>query len=190
MRTTLRFNNDSTYDVNEQAATAFGGYATPSGWSFRIAVGALVDGDVDGNEMPGAHDLKPGFVGAFAVARQITLGAEDEWFITPSAAISVLAASTHEAGAATDPSFVAGDIRLGAVAGRTFATIWKPYLLARAFGGPVSWTVAGESVTGTDTHHYQLGAGLTVATEFGLTVVVDVAALGEQAVSLAAGFRL
>jgi hypothetical protein len=189
MRTHVRFDNDTTYELEEQAATAFAGYSLPSGWSFRASFGALVDGSLERDDMPGTHDINPGFVAAIGVARQWTLG-DGQWFITGSAGLSVAAASTHETGAADDPSFVAGDARIGAIAGRTFATIWNPYVLARGFGGPVWWSVAGMDTTGSDTRHFQLGAGLSVATSFGLTIVVDISALGEQAASLGASWRL
>ncbi|HEY5927165.1 MAG TPA: hypothetical protein VIV11_36005 [Kofleriaceae bacterium] len=189
MRTRLKFDNDATFDLDEQAANAFGAYATASGWSFRAAIGALIDGTLEGNEMPGTHDLGPGVMGAVSVAKQWTLG-DGQWFVAGSATLSAVRASTHETGAADDPSLTAGDLRIGAMAGRAFATIWKPYIMGRAFGGPVAWTIAGESVVGSDTHHYQLGAGLSVATAFGLTLVVDVSALGEQSASLGFGWRL
>jgi hypothetical protein len=65
----------------------------------------------------------------------------------------------------------------------------SPYLLARAFGGPVFWELDAMAVGGTDTHHFQLGAGVSVTTG-SLSVLVDVAALGEQAASLGVALRL
>ena len=188
MRTRLRFDNDTTYALTEQAATAFAGYATASGWSFRASFGALVDGKLEGDAMD-THDIAPGIVGALGVARQWKLG-DGYWFVTGTAGLSVAAASTHRAGESDEPRFVAADARIGAIAGRTFAEMWNPYILARGFGGPVWWTIAGSDATGTDTRHYQLGAGISVVTTFGLTIVVDVAALGEQAASLGASWRL
>ena len=189
MRTHLRFDDDSSFELTEQAATAFAGYTTASGWSVRATVGALLGGGLEREGTPGSHDLRPGLVGGFGVSRQWTLG-DGRWFVTGTAAISVAAASTHEQGASGDHRFIAGDVRAGAIAGRTLATIWNPYVLARAFGGPVWWTVDDMATTGTDTRHFQLGAGLSVATPVGLTVTADVAALGEQAVSLGASWRL
>ena len=189
MRTQLRFDDDATFELTEYAATAFAGYSTPSGWSFRATLGALAGGSLERDGMPGTHDIGAGVVGGVGVARQWTLG-DGRWFVTGSAGLGVAAASTHEAGAADDPRFTAADARVGAIAGRTFATIWSPYLLARAFGGPVWWTVDGSDATGSDTRHFQLGAGVSVATTFGLTIVVDVSALGEQAASLGASWRL
>lgn len=86
-------------------------------------------------------------------------------------------------------SLVAVDFRLGVMAGRTFGAV-SPYVLARGFGGPVSWTLDGMDVSGTDTHHYQVGAGASFATDGGLAVSLDVSALGEQAASLGMSLRL
>ena len=189
MRTRVRFDNDATYQLTEQAATAFAGYSTPTGWSFRAAIGALLDGALEREDMPGAHDIAPGMVGALGLSRHWTLG-DGDWFITGSAGLSVAAATTHEPAATDDPLFLAGDLRIGAIAGRTLGEIWNPYILARAFGGPVSWSIDGTDTVGSDTRHFQLGAGVSVVTSFGLTIVVDVSALGEQGASLGASWRL
>lgn len=186
MRTRLRFDNDATFELTEQASTAFAGYSSAAGTSVRATLGALLDGRLERGEV---HDIGPGFVGGLAVARQWTFG-DRAWFVTGSASISIAATSTREAGAASDSRFVALDARGGAIAGRTFARIWSPYVLARGFGGPVWWTVDGMDTTGTDTRHFQLGAGLSVATSIGLTLVLDVSALGEQAASMGASWRL
>jgi len=187
MRTHVRFDGDATFELTEQAATAFGAYSSSTGWSIRATFGGLLDGALERGGT--THDLRPGFVGAIGSSRQWTLG-DGQWFVTGSFGLSVAVASTHETGAVDDPRFVAGDFRLGWIAGRTFAKIWSPYVLARGFGGPVWWTVDGEDVTGTDTRHFQLGAGSSVATSWGLTIVVDVSALGEQAASVGASWRL
>jgi hypothetical protein len=189
MRTHVRFDGDSTFELSEQAATAFAGYATPTGLSVRATLGAIVDGGLDDGVMLGEHDMRPGVVAGIGIARQWTFG-DGRWFVTGSGSVSVAVASTHEIGATDDPRFVAGDVRVGAIAGRTFARIWSPYVLGRAFGGPVWWTVAGRDVSGTDTRHFQLGGGLSVATTKGLTLVVDVSAIGEQAASFGVSVRL
>jgi len=189
MRTHVKFDTDETFELTEQAATAFAGYSTAGGWSFRGALGALIDGSLEADGTSGTHDLESGVVGALGVARQWKLG-DGYWFITGSAGLSIAAASTHAAGAADDPRFIAGDLRFGAIAGRTLGEMWNPYVLARAFGGPVSWSIGGMDTIGSDTRHFQLGAGLSVVTSIGLTVVVDVSALGEQGASLGASWRL
>lgn len=183
MRTHIRFDSEMTFELTEQAVTAFAGYSSPEGWSVRGSAGAIVDGKLDAGA--GAHDFAPGVVVAVGASRQWTRGS---WFVTGSAGLSVATAATHLA--SESARFVAGDVRGGAIAGRTFAKIVSPYVLARAFGGPVLWAVDGADVTGTDTRHFQLGAGLSAATPIGLTFVVDVSVLGEQAASLGASWRL
>ena len=191
MSTRVRFEGTTTFRLTEQAITAFAGYSTPAGWSFRGSFGALVNGTLDRDSTAATHDLHPGIVGALAVSRHSTFG-DGAWFVTGSFGISILVASTTENGVAAAPveRFIGGDARLGAIAGRTFANVWNPYLLARGFGGPILWSVDGMDASGTDTRHFQLGAGLSVVTSFGLTLVVDISALGEQSASLGASWRL
>jgi hypothetical protein len=66
----------------------------------------------------------------------------------------------------------------------------SPYLLARGFAGPVSWTLDGMDVTGQDKHHYQLGAGASLALPGNTMLQVDVSALGERSLSVAAALAL
>lgn len=80
--------------------------------------------------------------------------------LTGSAAASV-AWTTAPAGGPSS-TLSAFDLRLGVVAGKTIAHVVTPYVLARAFGGPVFWSIAGQSVTGADANHYQVGAGVSV----------------------------
>lgn len=186
MRTRLRFDGDQHVDMTEQAASIFGGYVTPSGWSVRGTVGAVLGGtlEVDGG---GTHDIQPGVVLGIGVARQWTVATK--WFVTGSATVSFSAASTSNSAATEEPRFLAGDVRGGVTAGRRIG-IWQPYVLGRGFGGPVFWSIAGKDVSGTDVHHFQVGAGMSVAIPFGLTIVADVSILGEQAASLGASWRL
>ena len=184
MRTHIVFDNDKTYELTEQAATASAGYSSAAGFSLRGSVGVLLDGSL----AAGTYDFDPGFVIAVGASRQWPLG--DKWFVNGSVGLSATRAQTHVKGLAGDEAFTAGDVRGGVMFGRTLGTIWNPYVLARGFGGPVWWTVDGNAVSGTDTRHFQFGAGLSVATSIGLTINVDVSALGEQAASLGASWRL
>jgi hypothetical protein len=188
MQTRVRFADGDTFALSEQAATAFGGYSTTGGWSLRVSVGVLIDGALEDDAGAGTHDLSAGFVGGLAAARQWKHGGR--LLVTGSSRHGAGGASTHAAGAADDPRLVAGDVRVGLIAGRTFGEIWNPYVLARGFGGPIWWSIDGMDVTGTDTRHFQLGAGLSVVMSIGLTIVVDVSALGERGASLGASWRL
>jgi hypothetical protein len=180
VRTHLEFDDDRRYQLTQVAATLFGGLATPGGWSIRGALGIVLDGELDGAD--GAHDMRTGLAAALGVSRRWTLG-DGQWFITGSATLSAATASTEREDDDSATPYTAADLNIGAIAGRTFRTRWSPYLLARAFGGPVWWTIGDEDVTGTDTRHFQLGAGLSVVLPWKLSAVVDVSALGEQSAS-------
>jgi len=153
----------------------------------RAAIGAIVGGELDGDQM--THDLRPGVVAALGGSRRWTLG-DGQWFVTGSATLSVAVSSTRVDGASSDVRFVAADLNIGAIAGRTFAARWSPYLLARAFGGPVFWSIADEDVTGTDTSHVQIGGGLSVTLPYRFGVSLDVSVLGEQSASLGVSRQL
>jgi hypothetical protein len=183
IRTQINFADDLRFDLEQQAITAFAGYTLASGWSLRLSAGAITGGELESDDGPGRFDLRPGGVVGFAGSRQWQPG-DGRWFVTGTASLSAAVASTRPAGGGEREGFIAIDGRLGAIAGRTFAERWSPYLLARVFGGPVLWTVAGEDVTGGDDKHVQLGAGLSVTLPWRLTAAIDVAAVGEQALSL------
>jgi len=186
--TTLVFTDDQHLDLRQSAVTAIAGYAWPSRVSVRAALGVLAGGSLDGEGR--TFDLGTGVVGSLGVARQ---WARPPWFVTGSAGLGVSRASTRENLAAgmqgARVSLTAIDARGGITAGRTFGPV-SPYLLARAFGGPVFWTWDGRSTTGSDIHHFQLGAGASLAIGARATVLVDLAALGERAASLGLAVNL
>ena len=63
---------------------------------------------------------------------------------------------------------------------------FTPYLVARAFGGPIWWRIDGELVRGTDLYKYQFGGGFSFALPSrALDVFVEGIGLGER--GLAAG---
>ena len=170
----------------QYALTATAGYATPARWSFRLSVGAVLGGELEGGGE--THEISPGFVIAGGVAKQIERG---PWFLTASIGTAVSRTTTVESTAGSQRhSLIGFDIlRIGVQAGRTFGSV-SPYVLARGFGGPVAWTLDGMSVTGTDTSKFQLGAGANVALPGDLAIQLDVSALGERSVSLGASYRL
>lgn len=186
MRSTLRFDGDRDHDISQTAVTASIGLARPSRFSMRAAIGAVLDGALEGEGR--RYDIGPGFVITGSVAKQWVTG---DWFLTASFSMSVSRTTTRETvPGVSRVGLVAVDLARGGItAGRTFGPV-SPYLLARGFGGPVFWEIDGTSVGGTDTHHFQLGAGVSASTASGLSILLDVAALGEQAASLGIALRL
>ena len=146
----------------------------------------MLGGELEGGGQ--THDISPGFVIAGGVAKQLERG---PWFLNASFGTAVSRTTTVENTAgAKRHSLIGFDIlRIGVMAGRTFGPV-SPYVLARGFGGPVSWTLDGMSVTGTDTSKFQLGAGANLALPGDLSMQLDISALGERSISLGASYRL
>jgi len=82
----------------------------------------------------------------------------------------------------------AGDARLAAMIGKSFGPV-VPFLGARAFGGPVSWRLAGQSVMGGDAHHYAVGAGLSVRLPARLELFAEAMPLGERSATAGVSVR-
>jgi hypothetical protein len=180
MRTTLTFPDHGRFELSQFATSATLGHSRPSRWSFRGSIGAILDGGMTSASTDA--DISAGFVVGFGVSKQWPLS--HRMFINGSVDLGASRVTTHQ-GHAPGVALIATDIRVGAIFGRTFGRV-SPFVLARLFGGPVFWqSTAGEAITGTDIYHVQLGAGASVSVGSGLSLMVDVSALGEQAASLA-----
>ena len=79
------------------------------------------------------------------------------------------------------------DLRVGAAVGTTLWKVLVPYVLGRGFGGPVYWRYQGASIVGTDDHHWQVGAGLSLLVARKVDVFVEGVPLGELGVTAGAG---
>jgi hypothetical protein len=88
-----------------------------------------------------------------------------------------------------DHTLTAFDLRLGAMVGTTFGPV-SPYLAARVFAGPVGWTLDGGEQTGSDAHHYTVGAGLVVRAGRRLDLSAEGMALGEVSATAALSLSL
>jgi hypothetical protein len=153
--------------------------------TLQAGMGATFGG---GLETPtGRYNFSPGPTAEIGGSWRVVDGGRP--FVILTSLLSFSAATTHLAGSdAGHAGYEAFDLRLGALAG---VTLWKRlslYALGRVFGGPVFWKYQGASVTGGDTHHYQVGAGVTwlVVRRFGL--FAEGVPLGERA--LAAGLSV
>jgi hypothetical protein len=150
-------------------------------------LGSTVAGSLDASGV--SSSSSPGPLGGLTASfRPLDEGAVAPFVLLSASAAASLAWTTAPGGGAST-TFTAFDVRLGAAAGKTIANVVTPYVLARAFGGPVLWSIAGASVTGTDAYHYQLGAGLVVRAGR-LDVVAEGVPLGERAVVVGVGVAL
>ncbi|HSU42338.1 MAG TPA: hypothetical protein VLJ38_22305 [Polyangiaceae bacterium] len=176
--TALRFGTSLRATQTRAAVFAVLAYLPTRSLALELGVGASFAGSLT---LPdGKYEFFPGPSASLGVASRF-LDAPS-YFALLTTVASFSASHTELAGAAR-ASYTAFDLRLGVEFGLNLIDVLHPYVLARAFGGPVYWTYAGESVTGTDVHHYQVGAGLAAGLPGRLSLFVEGVPLGERAIS-------
>jgi hypothetical protein len=149
--------------------------------TLEAGAGAFLGGNIDDSGVN--RFMSPGFAGALGASWRV-LDAEG---VVP---FVLLTAQTSYVNSMTPGgvSYNALDFRGGAAVGWSISQVLAPYLFGRGFGGPVFWSDMGRSVTGTDDHHFQVGAGASLILARRLDVFVEGVPLGEQAVSAGAGY--
>ncbi len=178
-QTTLRFDGDREVDVEMNTVSLSGAWLINSNWTGRVSVGVILDGDLT-TGTNATYGVEPGGLVAVGLEHLVHVGEG----LTPSVDLSFFLSGswTQTVAPATGEKtdYRAADARLGARAGWNVGDNTFPYVAARVFGGPVSWELDGEDVTGTDIHHYQLALG--AATRVGsFSIWAEWAGLGEQA---------
>jgi hypothetical protein len=135
----------------------------------------IVDGTAEGADVEPGGGVSVGgsYLAAFETPRR------------PFVQVSLsLAGSTTRAGG---ERLTAVDGRVGVMVGKTLLDRLTVFAGARVFGGPVFWTVDGESVWGGDAHHYTLGAGAILRLPGQIDVFGEIMPLGERSFSVGAG---
>lgn len=185
--TNLVFDGSIPVAIERRAVTATLERRLASRWTLQIAAGGILWGSLRvGAER---HDFGPGWAAAVATSYRLRDGSDGWPFVLLSASLAGAGARTRlSAPGAPEVPYYAVDVRLGAVAGKTFYDALTPYAAARVFGGPIFWRIDGASQTGTDRYHYQLGVGLSVALPMGLDAFAELAPLGERSVSCGMGY--
>ena len=171
-------------DVAMSAATvmAQAAYQASPRLVVALGLGAVVDGTIaDG-------DITPGPAGSASLSWLALLETERRPFALVGISLAVSRASAISDDG-EDHSLTAGDARVGAAIGKTFGA-FTPYAAARGFGGPVRWTLGGEEATGSDAHHYTVGAGLTVRPGRRFDLAIEAMPLGEQSATASATLAL
>lgn len=179
--TRLRFSDSLHADQQRYAVSAALAYLPTSKLVLQLSLGAAVAGRlvVDGQ----AYEFSPGPLAALGADYRIF---ESEYvFGLLTSSFSFSAAQT-QGGDDSPEGYQAFDLRLGGALGFKLGRVFRPYALARVFGGPVFWRYQGRATTGTDTHHYQLGAGLALGLSR-WSAALEGVPLGERALALTLG---
>jgi hypothetical protein len=185
--TAIHFAEAGGYPETRRSIVASLAYQPTPRLSFQLAAGATVGGRL---ETPtGQYDFASGPTAAVGASYRIVTGTRP--FVLVTSTLSFSEAATRPAAAAgsgPSESYTAFDLRVGGLVGTTLWRVLSPYGVARVFGGPVYWRYQGDRVTGTDTHHYQIGAGLTVAILRRANVFAEGIPVGERALAVGAAF--
>lgn len=184
--TAIRFSNDLRSDETRSAVAASLAYHPSARATLQLALGGTFGGRLITPE--GTHDFSAGPTAAIGASWRLLDRGRPFVLLTGNLSFSAARTTLVSApGAASSASvgYQAFDLRLGVLVGTTLLHVLTPYAVGRVFGGPIYWKYQDRDVTGTDTHHYQVGAGLTVAVVRRFNLFAEGIPLGER--SLAAG---
>lgn len=147
----------------------------------RVAAGIILDGTLQSAART-EYDVERGGLMAVGMEYRVKEGLGKAPSIDLSGYFGASWTKTTASDTGDQVDYFASDLRLGASFGWSLVEETYSYLATRVFGGPVDWEIDGESVTGTDTHHYQLGLGS--AARFGpVAVFAEWYGLGEKSIS-------
>jgi hypothetical protein len=180
--TSVRFSGGNRADETRAATLASVALLPSPALVLQASLGSELGGSLS---MPsGKYDFSPGLLAALGADYRLL--DDGRWFALLTSTLSFSAARTH-ADAGPSAAYEALDLRLGAEFGIDIASVLRPYALARVFGGPIFWRLDGAAVTGTDTHHYQLGAGVGLHLSRSFNAFAEGVPLGERALALGIG---
>lgn len=178
--TGLHFSDGLRVDQVRQASLATVDLRPARRITLEAGAGAFLGGSITANSV--RYAMAPGIVGIVGASWRV-LDAEGAIpFVLLATQLSYFSSSTFG-----DVGYNAFDLRGSAVVGTTLWDVLSPYVVGRAFGGPVYWRYAGVATTGTDDHHWQVGAGVSLLVVHRLDLFVEGVPLGELGVTAGAG---
>ena len=174
--TSLHFTGDTHADETRAATVVSLSYAPVRAFSVEAGFGAALGGKLTFPD--GTYDFSTGPTATIGASWRVV---DRKPFVVLTSQLSFTGAQTRKGDVTA--AYDAFDLRLGAVVGATLWNAFSPYALARVFGGPAYWAYDGQSVTGTDTHHFQIGAGFALLIGKHADLFVEGVPLGERAVA-------
>jgi hypothetical protein len=184
--TDLTFGGDKGAFIERRAATASLSYRYSDKFTFQASAGATLGGRF---VYDGSHHftLDPGWIASVAATWKIVGTKRGEAFLIAGGALGVSGGPTRDA-AGHGEDMTAIDLRLSVMAGKTFFDVLSPYVVLRAFGGPVLWRYQGQDMVAGDQYHFQIGAGAVVALPEHFDVFAEGVPLGERAGVVGLGY--
>lgn len=169
-------------------ASLSGSWQVNDRWSVRGGLGVILDGDLTPADDI-AQNVLPGGVAAIGFEYLAINGEGYKPYMDLSLFLSGSATEIENPVSMAKTSYVSSDLRLGGRASWNIKSRVFPYIAARLFGGPVSWTLDGEDVTGSDIHHYQVALGTAI--QFGqVGTFFEWSGVGEKTMSAGISYAL
>jgi len=185
LRTDLSF--EGVTQRLEEVSSSLGLTFRPSRFAFAVSLGVVAGGSLDGGL--GNYRLSPGFMASVSAAYTFLDGTGAWPYVAATFIAGVATTGTqNEANAQDHPQLTALDFRLAGVIGKQFFGFWLPYAGVAVFGGPVYFSPAGQSLVGSDVHHFRLSLGSSFSLPAHLEAFVEVGFLGEQNLLLGLGY--
>lgn len=188
--TRIHFSGDRTADETRAAALATLDWRPSLKTTLQVGLGAVLGGHLD---LGGRRfDLRPGPELALSASHLLVQAKHGVPFVLVSGTLAASTTITAEEHPRGETRITASDLRVGVTVGEPIARtdggdVVNAFALGRGFGGPIFWRYGGESVTGTDTHHYQLGVGLSATVLRTVDLYAEGVFLGERGATVGAG---
>ena len=176
--TAIDFGNNLTAPETRGSVVASLAYQPTPRLTWQLAGGSTVGGTL--TTPAGRYDFAPGPTGAVGASYRLVKGIKPFVLLTANLVLGDDHTAGRRPGGREGEGDHAFDLRGGGLVGTTLWGLLSPYAVVRAFGGPIYWQYQGASVTGTDAHHYQVGAGLTLIVAGRIDAFVEGVPLGER----------
>ncbi len=182
--TGLHFNSGLRVDEVRDASVVVLDYRPARRVTIEAGVGPFLGGSITTGSV--RYAMSPGLVSVAGASWRVVDADGAIPFVLLTAQLSYVSSSTP--GSPTgDVGYNAFDLRVGAAVGTTFWSVFTPYVVGRAFGGPVYWRYQGAPIVGTDDHHWQVGAGFSLLLGRRVDLFAEGVPLGELGVAAGAG---
>ena len=179
--TGIRFNDGSRFDQERfNFVTTLDAMAVPK-LALQIGAGPAFPASMSGEGEK--FETNSGVVMVLGASYRFVDSSGARPYVLGTLGFTFLSMQTRSLSSNARALYDAFDLRMGTLVGWTIGNWLSPYLLARAFGGPVNWIHDGQKVTGTDVNHYQLGGGVSIPVGRIADVFVEGVPLGEQGIS-------
>lgn len=184
---TLIFDGTTRVGINRRAILGTYERRLAEKWTLQFAAGGLVTGTLT----VGAdrYQFGPGWSAGISTSYRALDGRGSKPFLLLGGTLAFAGATTRaQTNNSAEIGYLAGDVRLSVVLGKTFFQALSPYAVVRGFGGPIWWQIQGKDVVGTDAYKFQIGAGLSVTMPRGFDAFIEGVPFGEKALSTGLGY--